>query len=195
MNNVKEKKVIRHELGHWFVAKEVGFDVGGIQMKIIYPNLMEGIKDFGHEASSRSIPYLPIGSISDLEMYLVNRGAAVMAGAVFQCNFNEDESDDEKDNENDIFNNEAVSDYKKIEELSLIYYCIKSANKPDGNNYEKYLNEYKDIIRGKVKKIIDENKSTLNGMIISMHNESSYKDFNGEFSKEELTELCERHAQ
>lgn len=76
-----QRKVLRHELGHWLVARKVGFDTGDITIMIrqqspAHPPLQEG--------DSWVNPAPVIKSVEDLTHYLESRISVLYAGLAAQ---------------------------------------------------------------------------------------------------------------
>lgn len=66
------KEVVYHELGHWIVAREVGFDIGKIVIELIdkrgyLPN---------HRASSEAFPSPSLKQVDDIKRYIIDRGGS-----------------------------------------------------------------------------------------------------------------------
>ena len=58
-----KKELIRHELGHWIVAKELGFKIGDIKLRI-----SGEFGTYGHNGSSKIFPEPFIDTIDILEV-------------------------------------------------------------------------------------------------------------------------------
>ncbi|MBJ2345829.1 MULTISPECIES: hypothetical protein [Pseudomonas] len=79
--NDVQRKVLRHELGHWLVARKLGFDTGDITIKIrqqsqAHPPVQEG--------DSWINPAPVIKNIDDLTLYLEDRISVLYAGLAAQ---------------------------------------------------------------------------------------------------------------
>lgn len=76
-----QRKVLRHELGHWLVARKVGSDTGDITIMIRQPSL-------GHpplqEGDSWVNPAPVIKNVDDLTLYLEDRISVLYAGLAAQ---------------------------------------------------------------------------------------------------------------
>ena len=77
-------RVIKHELGHWLVARYVGFRVGIIEVEVILHFDKGGIKHYGHRGSSKVYPAPVIAEIADLQAYLEKRIQVLYAGFAAQ---------------------------------------------------------------------------------------------------------------
>ncbi|HDS6844950.1 TPA: hypothetical protein QH023_003708 [Morganella morganii subsp. morganii] len=113
-SEIEKENVICHELGHWFVAKKVGFEVGDISLTF-------NVNEWGnawHYGTSGVRPSPSLKSIDDLADYLKNRIAVMCAGACCQeILFGVDSKKTlEGDGEDDL---------SKIKELLILYRGIK----------------------------------------------------------------------
>ena len=116
---IYSKPLITHELGHWFVAKKLNFEVGDIKLKII-----GGFGEYGHNGSSKIYPKIFISNIRELDTYLENRICILFAGVVAQAFFSENDSWTSEDTQN-LLDTWGADDQSKIKELSFIFRVCK----------------------------------------------------------------------
>jgi len=109
--------VIKHEVGHWVVAKILGFKTGDITIQITHNG-----KLFGHEASANIRPEPEISNITDISSYLENRICILFAGVISQAIGKTDISETSAA---DLLLADGASDYAKVTELVFICMGIK----------------------------------------------------------------------
>ncbi|MFJ5373676.1 hypothetical protein ACIPTP_14170 [Pectobacterium versatile] len=103
-------RVFHHELGHWFVAKQVGFEPQYIEVK------SEWHSKWISSGSCSTVLYYKCKE-SDVADYLIKRQLVLLAGAVFEAvkaKFGLDKAI------NNLQNNTAIDDNKKFMELAMI---------------------------------------------------------------------------
>jgi len=104
--------VIRHEVGHWVLAKYLGFKTGDIEIEILENN-----KFHGHNGAAKIFPEPDINNLDTLYKYIDNRICILFAGVISQIL--------EKNNSNErtaaiLLETDGADDYKKIQELLFI---------------------------------------------------------------------------
>jgi hypothetical protein len=105
------QSVIMHELGHWVVARELGYNVGGIE--IIFHNIGGRCNHNAH-ANILAQPSLP--RIDDVYKYALDRISILYAGAASQKFRSKNLAREvEKLSEND-----AADDFSKLNEFVII---------------------------------------------------------------------------
>ena len=110
-------KVLRHELGHWLVARHLGFDVGDIEIEVIKLDEKKGgANQYTHRGSSKVFLEPTIKSFSDLHNYLDQRIQVLYAGVLAQTH-RQNLNDEELGN---VIALDAQGDQDKIEELSIL---------------------------------------------------------------------------
>ncbi|MBI6885102.1 hypothetical protein [Pseudomonas putida] len=124
-----ESRVIHHELGHWLMAREVGFDTGGV--------IVQRAPDGAIHGSAKVFPRASVmldttGAIDD---YLTRRVMVLCTGVIVEIEWysknlgrllDEDELADVY--ENGVIDVSGLSDKGKIEELLVILSGLR--NKP-----------------------------------------------------------------
>ena len=109
--------VIRHEVGHWVLAKCLGFRTGDIAIEI----LRHG-NSYGHNGAATIFPEPDISNLNALYEYIGNRICVLFAGVISQTL--------EKFNINDttaanLLEIDGTDDHNKIRELLFIARGIK----------------------------------------------------------------------
>lgn len=135
MLNFDEYKaeVIRHELGHWLVARKVGLDSGAVKIKILQLNHY-----FGHEGSANILPATEFLSVTEIYNYAVNRICVLFAGVRAQVM--KRESVDSSVIE-ELLETTASDDCGKIAELRFVVRGIKFAGNISTNNELEQINK------------------------------------------------------
>ena len=153
-----KEHVIRHEVGHWVVAKLLGFQVGEIKIHIKQNHL--GIY---HEAHSHIDLHPVLKSLNDVEQFLLSRVSILWAGVMFQT-----ESDKRKIE--DILATDGVSDNNKLRELC---YIIRGIRFPDDTSQENELEQIQSIYDecwGNAALIHNENEDAINALVGEINN-------------------------
>ena len=76
--------VIKHELGHWLVARHVGFNVDRIEVRVMLQTEKGGAKQYTQAGSSKVYPAPVITDTADLKAYLEKRYQVLYAGIAAQ---------------------------------------------------------------------------------------------------------------
>ena len=108
------KEVIYHELGHWTLAKTLGFRVGNIKLEIY----KDQKSNYWHNASSEIFPQPHIQNNEELDEYLVNRICVLQAGVASQLLISSESVDS-------LFKDSGKDDHSKIQELLFILRGIR----------------------------------------------------------------------
>ncbi|HIF9107388.1 TPA: hypothetical protein ACX6SG_000718 [Photobacterium damselae] len=114
--NYKEK-VIRHELGHWFIAHQLGFKPGDISIQISIANNGQ----YYHQASSHIDLNPSLCSLEDTSDYIFKRASVLYAGTAFQCAIDERDSIE-------VLESDGSDDNSKLTELAFVWRGIKYPN-------------------------------------------------------------------
>ncbi|MFJ7140662.1 hypothetical protein [Pseudomonas protegens] len=110
-------KVLKHELGHWLIARHLGFTVGDIQITIIkLDKKKSGANQYTHSGSSKVFLEPTLKTFSDLHNYLDQRIQVLYAGVLAQTH-GQTLTDEELGN---VIALDAKGDQEKIEELSIL---------------------------------------------------------------------------
>lgn len=172
------KEVVCHELGHWVVAREVGFNVGSIFIKLInevgyLPN---------HNGVSCAYPSPSLKQIEDVKRYIIDRGAVASAGVACQIHFFGGD-------EREVFDRFGEGDRMKIEELSLIYRGIMHPNETNAELEREQRHEYIILVWETALKIIADKEDELNHAASALSNLIKKDNMEYEFNVDKLSEL------
>lgn len=115
------KSVAKHELGHWFLAKEFGFNEDYIKIKVI---TYHGPLRFYHEAYAKSFPKGDLPNIDSVYKFLTNRISCLQAGVISEF-YNAENGEVDIGSVEKAFKITAQNDIKQIEELLTIARGIK----------------------------------------------------------------------
>jgi hypothetical protein len=110
-------KVLKHELGHWLVARHLGFAVGDIEILVWKLDEKKGgANQYVQDGSSRVIPEPILKSLDELSDYLDKRIQVLYAGVAAQIH---GQRLTEKE-VGKIIELDAPGDQKTIEELAIL---------------------------------------------------------------------------
>ena len=129
--NKYKANVVRHELGHWFVARSLGFDVGEIRIKIRH----ELRVPLFHTASSHINLHPSLQTLEETSDFLMKRMSVLWAGIVFQSSL-------DKRPVEDIRDTDAAIDYANIQELAFV---VRGIRFPNDNVPSKELDQRQSI--------------------------------------------------
>lgn len=115
------KSVAKHELGHWFLAKEFGFNADYIKIKV---QALYAPPRYFHEAYAKSYPKADLPNIEATYKFLTNRISCLQAGVIAEF-YNPTTDIVNIDSVNKAFKITAQNDIKQIEELLTIARGIK----------------------------------------------------------------------
>jgi hypothetical protein len=107
-------KVLKHELGHWLMARHVGFRAGGIDITIHRIEGLRGTVSYSHEGSSTVYTAPVVKSTDDLKDYLEKRFQVLYAGIAAQIHGQEMTPDES----GQIMELDAGNDLRIIRELA-----------------------------------------------------------------------------
>jgi len=141
--------VIRHEVGHWAVAKLLGYEVGKIEIRIDHSP-----QGFGHHASAHIKLHPSFKSIRDIESFLINRVAILWAGIIYQSTVDERSVDEVRDTD-------GANDHQKLKELCFV---IRGIRFPEQNSQEfehEQLKSINDECWNKAKQLIETNSDAI----------------------------------
>lgn len=125
-DDIDVSRVIHHELGHWLMAREMGFSVGQIFIKLMHGKASGHAKAFPR-AQSR------LDTAESVDGYLSNRIKVLLAGTIveiewykktFEQSFDQDDFD--RIYENGVIDHSGVNDKSKAEELLVVMAGIRN---------------------------------------------------------------------
>lgn len=149
-SEIEKENVICHELGHWFVAKGVGFEVGDISLTFN----SNAWGNTWHYGTSFVRPSPSLKSIDDVVGYLIARIAVVCGGACCQSAlFGTDPMK--------IFDGDGEDDFSKIRELSILYRGIKHPGDASTENEQHDSDECFEMSWEVANGIIQKNKKLI----------------------------------
>jgi len=132
-------KVLKHELGHWLVARHLGFAVGDIEISVHkLEEKKRGANQYVQNGSSRVIPEPMIKSFDDLQNYLDKRIQVLYAGVLAQIHgqgLNEQEV-------GAVIALDAPGDQKTIEELAILVQGWIREDNMDSDTLDEKTNEF-----------------------------------------------------
>lgn len=148
-----KENVIRHEVGHWYLAKSLGFDAGEISF---YFKKMEQYES--HQAHAHINIHPSLSSIEDIDDYLIRRVSILWAGVMFQ-------SVSDKRPVEKILETDGVSDHDKLGELCRIIRGIRFPNDTEAEFEQEQMNKIRDEAWGKAKHIHNSNEDEIEYLV------------------------------
>ncbi|PRD15410.1 hypothetical protein [Pantoea coffeiphila] len=183
------KRAIYHELGHWLVGREVGFDVGNITIGESY---------FGVYGNSevKPIPKTKLTSANAVYDHLFNRVCVLLAGVIADVIWHKKyEPDIDKENDieyfytNGVMDKTAITDKGKINELLFIMNGIANTPTQDEKSLEDQMAKIQSEAWSRSLNLLNKNKYLeLTGKELIREFEDSQMN---EFTNEYLIQLQE----
>lgn len=132
-------KVLKHELGHWLLARHLGFAVGDIEISVWKCDEKKGgANQYVQDGSSRIIPEPILKSLDDLHDYLDKRIQVLYAGIAAQIH-------GQRLTEKEVgmvIELDAPGDQKTIEELAILVHGLISDGSTDPVILDDKKNEF-----------------------------------------------------
>lgn len=175
------KHCVYHEVGHWIVARHLGFESVSIDLELA----IKGRKLQVVKGRTYILYHPSLSTLADLMKYISERAIVGLSGVNCQCillNINIKEAID-------MFGSE---DYEKAQELSLIYRGVKYPNDQSHDSELAQRNEFMTEALVSSKKIIEE----MDGEIKRVSESILHKINNTEgkycFPLSQLDEWCDK---
>ncbi|WP_405128679.1 hypothetical protein [Pseudoalteromonas sp. PB2-1] len=165
-----KEHVVRHEIGHWYVAKVLGFDVGEIR---IYLKKMAQYES--HEAHAHINIHPSLNKKEDISEYLVRRVSVLWAGVIFQ-------SVSDKRSVEKILETDCISDHSKLRELCYILRGIRFSTDTKIENELDQINAIYDETWEKAKDIYNSNEAEIERLVKKVCSEIKEWNRNYEFN-------------
>jgi hypothetical protein len=143
-------KVLRHELGHWLVARHLGFKTGNIEITVHQNDGPRGSKVYVQEGTSMVFPDPVIKNTDELKTYLEQRFQILYAGTYAQVhgqNLTEEEIDQ-------VMEVDAGSDLRVIRELAPILRGMQFGAEQGAEEFERQFQEITGPIKQKTQMLI-----------------------------------------
>lgn len=146
---IDDSRVIHHELGHWLMAREVGFSVGEISIERMHGKASGHAKVFPRAQSQ-------MDTAAAVDDYLSNRIRVLLAGVIAEIEWYKrtfgstlDKQEFDRIYNNAVIDRSGISDKGKAEELLAILAGIRNepTTKPndlDNQNRALFVNIYRD---------------------------------------------------
>ncbi|WP_440779953.1 hypothetical protein ACTACN_00825 [Pseudomonas syringae] len=145
-------KVLKHELGHWLMARHVGFKTGNIEITMHKKEGLRGSSFYIQEGSSRVYPDPVVKNTNDLKEYLQKRFQILYAGTFAQVH-GKNMTDEEIDHELEV---DGASDLRVIRELAPILRGMLYGPEKGDEAFEIQFQEMMAPIRQKTRILITE---------------------------------------
>lgn len=178
------QSVSKHELGHWFAAKQYGFNEDYI--RILYSR---GYNDtVNHNAYSMSYPIADLPDIDAVYTYLTRRIICLQSGVIAEfLNIQQEEVDIQAVEE--AFKDTASNDNKQINELVTIARGIKFADDIEEDNRQDQIQQIIDECWNQALEIVKDNYSYIEKMSKEMANQLVESSHGVKFENSKLLEL------
>jgi len=151
--------LIYHELGHWVVARELGFEVGKIEVQHSYPRF---------KGSSEVFLNPTICDIFSVAIYIKHRVSVLLAGVASQTVFNDESSISDENIKNNLSEYDKT-DQIKINELLTILVSIEHGS-VEPKNKEFFENKIRRECWEKVIQIIKKEKGMIEYLSVKICN-------------------------
>lgn len=162
------KSVAKHELGHWFAARQLGFNEDFIDIEITFNE--QNIHKSWHAGSAHLSPVPVLAIQSDILKYIENRIICLQAGAFAQSY---DVETDMVDNNivYDLYESDASVDFGKFNELAIIAVGILNSEVIDSNNVDRLKHDYIHECHGKTFNLLNGKFELIDLMAESIANQ------------------------
>ncbi|RLA84033.1 MAG: peptidase M41 [Epsilonproteobacteria bacterium] len=174
------KYLAQHEVGHYIVARVLGFKTGNISLEIL---------DFngGHKGMAEIILFAELSNIDNIIKYLENRIIVLYAGALSQTlnngKINEDEANDL------LLNKGSQNDFAKIRELIHVLRGIKYPKTVIDVQANNELDEIANNLWTKTIKIVEDEKELITGLASIFESDIKYTEQNIIITEKELDNI------
>ena len=148
-----KESVVRHEVGHWFVAKVLGYKVDGIRILIVPYE-----RSFDYEGSTKTYFEPTFTALEDVRDYLYNRITILLAGTAFQSSTDVKSPDE-------ILQHGAVSDKNKFDELIRLLRAFEYPNANTRQNEHHQYNELRSRCWERIIEINNEHEYTIDCLV------------------------------
>lgn len=188
----RRNSLIKHELGHWLTARHLGFDVGGITLRIDLAIDRRSNKPFfGHHGTAHIDPTPIFKDLNEVETYLINRLTVLYAGVAAQVMDLEDATEDLTTK---LLNTDGASDLRVIQELMPIIQGIRSRHPTDretrANDAQPIMHEVWDNAR----ELVRELKPKFEILIPKLESRHTNYNITAHISHEELISFLDLTA-
>ena len=182
------KSVAKHELGHWFLAKEFGFNEDYIKIKV--HTLYTPLRYF-HEAYAKSYPKADLPNIEATYNFLTNRISCLQAGVIAEFYHADTGKVDIKSVEK-AQKETAKNDMKQIEELLTIAQGIMFAGRISEDNNLTQRQTIMDNCWFNALEIVMKNYHIIEKMSVQMADRIVFEDSQtAKFTKQDLISFME----
>lgn len=169
--------LVRHELGHWFVARSLGFEVGEIAVEV-----KRGVRmAFGHRAHSHIDLHPSLRTLEEASGFLAKRISVLWAGVAFQSTLDTRGPDVIRDTD-------AADDHAKLRELAFVLRGIRFPNDNVRDNELDQLQAICDESWMTAKNIIETNIGILERLAARMGKVILKANFRYVFGAPQLTQ-------
>lgn len=174
-------RVIRHELGHWIVARMLGFDVGGITIEI----LAGSHGSLGHQGSAELFPMPAFSKLEDVLRYTEDRIAILSAGVAAQAMF---ETGIDAAGIDALMATDGSVDRSNIQQLLHIARAIAHPDARTRDNELEQINAIADRCWRRACEILETHRTRICGMATRLRGRVTRCDTRYAFSASELDE-------
>lgn len=152
------KQVIHHELGHWLMARHMGFDVGDIVVKKDTSGAISG------STTVYPIPNKKFNCLDDIYLHMFNRIVVLIAGVVADVAWQQKKypsinitKASQSSYEEGIMDDSGLNDQAKILELMYILIAIKNYPGTTQEERDSQMNEIFSKAWYKASEVIENN--------------------------------------
>lgn len=189
--NATRTNVIKHELGHWLVARHVGFPAAEIEITIHKRLVAHGRYQHYQHGSVQLYPAPVVGNVEELKDYLEKRFQVLYAGTAAQIEGQELDGDQT----GEVMRLDAADDLRIIRELAPLLRGIIYGAEVDRQTSEQQCFEMLESCWTKVSHLVSELSPKLNLMASRMAEKITVPNMLYTFSLDELIRLEEQFVE
>lgn len=145
--------VIKHEVGHWVVAKLLGFKTGEIRIEII-----SNCSSMGHFAAATIRPEPDLNSLDSLLRYIENRACILFAGVISQVL---DKPDKNETTAATLLDTDGADDKGKVKDLLFIARGIRFSGSIQESTELDHINILQAEYWKKANELVINNEETI----------------------------------
>jgi hypothetical protein len=172
-------RVIRHELGHWIVARMLGFDVGGISIEI----LAGSHGSLGHQGSAKLFPLPAFSTLEDVLRYTEDRIAILFAGVAAQAMF---ETGIDAAGIDALMATDGSVDRSNIQELLHIARAIAHPGSRTRDNEPEQINAIGERCWRRACEMLETHRTRISAMATHLRKETVARNVEYTFTAEQL---------
>ncbi|OHX37813.1 hypothetical protein BJL95_08430 [Methylomonas sp. LWB] len=145
--------VIKHEVGHWVIARQLGFKTGKIEIEIL-----SNRSSMGHMATATICPEPDINGLDPLLKYIECRVCILFAGVISQLL---DKSNKTESTAAALLDTDGADDKGKIKDLLFIARGIRFSGSIHESNEHEQMNALQKAYWERANDLVLDNRETI----------------------------------